>query len=89
MGLVLGLKDFKKTFPFFTTQLSTYMGEVYEKMRERITLTLDRDFVRAVDEARGLVPRSRFVEKLLVEAWEDSGVHRKSEENATEVPGYV
>lgn len=58
-------------------------------MKAKVTLTLDSDFVKAVDEARGLVPRSRFVEKLLLESWEESGVHRKREEYTTEVAGYV
>ena len=58
-------------------------------MRARITLTLDSNFVKAVDEVRGLISRSRFVEKLLLEAWEESEVHRKREEHIAEVPGYA
>ena len=58
-------------------------------MRTRITLTLDSNFVKAVDEARGLISRSRFVEKLLLEAWEENEVHKKREEYIAEVAGYV
>lgn len=33
-------------------------------MRVKVTLNLDEGWVRRIDERRGLVPRSRFVEAL-------------------------
>ena len=38
-------------------------------MKQRITLTLDEDLVEEIDEKRGDVPRSRFVERLLFGVW--------------------
>jgi len=33
-------------------------------MKARVTLTLEKNLVKDIDEARGLIPRSRFVESL-------------------------
>lgn len=49
-------------------------------MKQRITLTLEADLVEEIDEARGLIPRSRFVEQLLFGAWK---------KEKTEVRGYA
>ena len=38
-------------------------------MRTRITVTLNSDLVEEIDETRGDIPRSRFVERLLFGAW--------------------
>lgn len=35
------------------------------KARIPITVSLDRELVEEIDEKRGLIPRSRFVEELL------------------------
>ena len=51
----------------------------YKMKRVKITITLDSNSVKNIDEVRGLIPRATFVEKLLVEAWEESEVHKKRE----------
>jgi metal-responsive CopG/Arc/MetJ family transcriptional regulator len=58
-------------------------------MKTRVTLTLDSDFVEEVDETRGDISRSRFVEKLLLGAWKATGMWKKRKENATGVEGYA
>jgi metal-responsive CopG/Arc/MetJ family transcriptional regulator len=58
-------------------------------MKARITLTLDSDLVEEIDETRGDVPRSRFVERLLLETWKASGMWKKKKELAKEVQGYA
>lgn len=40
-------------------------------MRTRITVTLDSDLLEEIDERRGLIPRSRFVEQLLLGVWQE------------------
>lgn len=50
-------------------------------MKQRITLTLEADLVEAIDEKRGDIPRSRFIERLLVT--------RNSETKEVEVDGYA
>jgi metal-responsive CopG/Arc/MetJ family transcriptional regulator len=58
-------------------------------MKTRVTLTLDSDFVEEIDETRGDVSRSRFVERLLLETWKASGMWKKRKENAAGVEGYA
>ena len=36
-------------------------------MKQRITLSIDENIVDRIEKARGLVPRSPFVERMLVE----------------------
>lgn len=43
-------------------------------MRERISISIDPKTLRLIDQARGLVKRSNFVEEIIKEALREEGV---------------
>ena len=47
-------------------------------VRKPITVSLDPELVEEIDQARGLVPRSRWVEKLIGEAQRKEGKERRA-----------
>lgn len=47
-------------------------------MRRNVTLSFDDEFLVRVDRARGVVPRSRFLEGLLVGGGSVKGVEREA-----------
>lgn len=50
-------------------------------MRAKITISMDENLIAKIDEERGLIPRSRFVEQLLLGAW--------NKKKGKEVGGYA
>lgn len=52
-------------------------------MKRRFTINLDGDLCNVIDELRGDVSRSKYIERMLFGTVDERG------EKAKEVPGYV
>jgi len=46
------------------------MGVIMSE-KQRVVVYFDKEFVKKIDEMRGLIPRSHFVEKLLKDLLND------------------
>ncbi|NQE45047.1 hypothetical protein C5S31_03365 [ANME-1 cluster archaeon GoMg2] len=55
-------------------------------MKRRFTVSLDWGLCEQIEEQRGDIPRSRFVNRLLLSALECDGDYKKTDE---EVGGYA